>query len=131
MPRDFDDIRDGTQLEPYHLNIIYRELRRLRKMTAAPPLALDSMTSTTSPPFLWSTGSSRSGLGKANGNITARSGTTAGTGTVDVWDNSTGVLAATGDSVDVLNVGAQIASGKYVWFEEDESGDIYAAPLEC
>ena len=131
MAREFDDLKDGTVLEPYHLNMIYRELRRLRKMTAAPPLVLEGMTSTTSPPFLYPGGIRAWGLGKANGTIPARSGTTPGAGTVDVWWNNGGALAATGDSLAVLNVGTVISSGKYVWYEQDESGDLYVAPLEC
>lgn len=58
MAREFDDLKDGTVLEPFHLNIIYRELRRLRKMGAAPPLALENMNSTTAPPRLWTAGGS-------------------------------------------------------------------------
>lgn len=132
MPREFDDLKDGTELEPFHMNIIYRELRRLRKMTAAPPLVLDGMESSVSAPMLRGPAAGRGGLGKASGAITARSGTTPGTGTVDIWQNNAGTLEATGDSVDVVNVGIAISSGKYVWWQEDdETGDMYVAPLEC
>jgi hypothetical protein len=31
MPRDFPDLKDGDQLEPWHLNCIYDELRRWRR----------------------------------------------------------------------------------------------------
>ena len=37
---DFPDLADGEPLEPLHFNVIYDELRRWRKMTAAPPLAV-------------------------------------------------------------------------------------------
>jgi hypothetical protein len=43
MARQFDDLKDGDTLEPYHINIIYRELRRLRKLKASPPLVLTGM----------------------------------------------------------------------------------------
>ena len=51
MPREFEELRDGDKVEPYHFNIIYRELRRLKRMTAVPPLALDGMQGD-SPPSL-------------------------------------------------------------------------------
>jgi hypothetical protein len=132
MPREFDDLKDGTELEPFHLNIIYRELRRLRKMTAAPPLVLEGMESSVSAPLLRGPAAGRGGLGKSNGDIPARSGTTPGVGTVDVWQNNAGTLEATGDSVDVVNVGIAIPDDKYVWWQEsDDDGDTYVAPLEC
>jgi hypothetical protein len=132
MPREFDDLKDGTELEPFHLNIIYRELRRLRKMTASPPLVLEGMESSVSAPLLRGSQIPRAGLGQANGDITARSGTTPGAGTVDIWQNNAGTLEATGDTVDVANVGIAITDGKFVWWQEnDDDGETYVAPLEC
>jgi hypothetical protein len=72
-----------------------------------------------------------SSLGMANGAITARSGTTFGTGTVTFYYNVGGTATATGQSESVLNPGIAITSGKYVWVDQDMAGDWYVAPLEC
>lgn len=42
MPDDFPYLRDGDELTPRHFNLIYDELRRWRKLSAAPPLAVDN-----------------------------------------------------------------------------------------
>jgi hypothetical protein len=132
MAREFDDIKDGTKLEPYHLNIIYRELRRLRKMTAAPPLALDGMTSTTSPPVLWAASGDQGQLAKTSSAITARAGTTAGTGTVIYQDfDGTDLAAADATDVDVFNFsGTAIATGLYCVVTEF-SGYLFVTSVEC
>lgn len=42
MPTDdFPDVQDGEELTPYHLNIIYRELRKLRKVKGASPITVE------------------------------------------------------------------------------------------
>lgn len=38
MPEDFPTLRDGDILEPWHLNILYDEARRWRKLKGAPPI---------------------------------------------------------------------------------------------
>ena len=58
MSREFEPLEDGDRLEPFHLNIIYAELRRLRKMKAAPPLVLRGMDSD-QPPILTDAGSTQ------------------------------------------------------------------------
>lgn len=70
-------------------------------------------------------------IGKADGNITARSGTTPGTGTAEDWDASSGTLTATGVTRTVKNAGTLISSGKYVAYQKDPFGVWWAAPLEC
>jgi hypothetical protein len=78
-------------------------------------------------------------LAVATSNFAARSGTTPGTGTVDLyWFDGTN-LAATGDSLaDVVNVstttmtsGNSIDSGMYCWVYKDAFSTWYVAPLEC
>jgi len=76
-------------------------------------------------------------VGVASGDITPRSGTTPGTGTVSVKRYDGTNLIASHD-VDVLNAsadtmtgGAGITSGKYVWIGEDADGNLWVAPLEC
>ena len=70
-------------------------------------------------------------VGKANGAISARSGTTPGSGTVDIYDASSGTLTDTGDDLSVKNLGAAIATGKYVGVEKDKYGVWWVAPQEC
>jgi len=49
---DFPTLRDGDALQPWHLNIIFRELERLRKMSATLPMAFNEMASDSAPPKL-------------------------------------------------------------------------------
>lgn len=77
-------------------------------------------------------------LGVATSNFAARSGTTPGTGTVDLYWYDGTVLAATGKSVNAVNVssttmtsGNSIDSGMYCWVAKDAYGTWYVSPLEC
>jgi hypothetical protein len=77
-------------------------------------------------------------LGVATSNFAARSGTTPGTGTVDLWWYDGTVLAATGKSVTAANVssttmtsGNSIDSGMYVWVVRDAWNKWFVSPLEC
>ena len=49
---DFPDLKDGDPLEPVHFNAAYEELRRWRKLTAAPPLVVDGADGD-QPPVVW------------------------------------------------------------------------------
>lgn len=131
MPREFDDIKDGTVIEPYHFNIIYRELRRLRKMTAGGNIAISGMDSSTSPPSIYMVSGMTGSLGKSNGTITAGSTNTFGTGNVLFYyrDGSTPTL--TGQSETVYNVSNSISTDKWVWVQKDKFGTWFVAPLEC
>lgn len=131
MPREFDDLKDGTELEPFHLNIIYRELRRLRKMKASPPLVLDGMESSISTPLLWSASTDSGTPGKASGDISAASGDTPGTGTVAIWEYDGSTMVDTGDTEDVLNLDTLISDGKYVWIQPGPDGQFYVSPMQC
>lgn len=78
-------------------------------------------------------------LCKADGAISPRSGTAAGTGTVKVCHIAPdGTIAETGTSLDVFNPsesemtsGAGIDDGLYCWAEQDPFGTWLVAPLEC
>jgi hypothetical protein len=78
-------------------------------------------------------------VGKASGDIAAASGSTWGSGVVTRYeeDGSGAEYSASAD-YDVLNPssntmtgGAGIASGKRCFVQEDESGRLIVAPLEC
>jgi hypothetical protein len=70
-------------------------------------------------------------IGKASSAITARSGTTYGTGTVDIYRAVGGSEDGPVESVSVLNPGTAISSGKRVSIGWDMDGSIFVAPLEC
>jgi hypothetical protein len=77
-------------------------------------------------------------IGVANGNITARSGTTVGTGIVRVWRLSGTTLfdngvdqAVNNASAEVTTLGHGIDTGVYVWIMKDRDGIWWVSPLEC
>lgn len=70
--------------------------------------------------------------------ITARSGSTAGKGSVNpvqlnVSSAGSGTLTtATSATYGVWNISStSIASGKYCWVEQGQDGNLYVGPLEC
>jgi hypothetical protein len=69
--------------------------------------------------------------GKANGAISAMSGTTYGTGSVDIYRAVDGEEDGPVETVDVLNPGTLISGGKRVSIGWDMDGSIFVAPLEC
>lgn len=80
------------------------------------------------------------GVGKANGTITARSGSTYGHGNVDVYRSSTGTASDQTvdgpiETIPVLNAAGDaagaIATGKYVAWSFDADDVCWVAPLEC
>lgn len=71
-------------------------------------------------------------VGKTTGTITARSGTTAGSGTFERYYLASGVLTATGEVYTVYNFAASsVASGKYGAVTIDRNGDIWLDSPEC
>lgn len=77
-------------------------------------------------------------IGVATSNFAARSGTTPGTGTVDLYSYDGTTLATTGKSYDAINVSAttmtsgnSIDTGMYVWVQVDAYNTWFVAPLEC
>lgn len=66
--------------------------------------------------------------------ITARSGTTAGNGSVNPvsLNTSTSQLSTASTSVLVWNAAStSIAQNKYVWVEPGADGNLYVGPLDC
>ena len=77
-------------------------------------------------------------IGKANGGISARSGGTYGTGTVDIYRSVSGHEDGPVESVSVLNASADtmtygggIDDGRYCSVAWDADGVAWVAPLEC
>ncbi len=98
MPRDFPRLHDGDALEPWHLNVVYDELRRLRKFQAAPPLALAN--GGTDPPILtlMEDFSDLHGVGKVTLQVPARiSATVPGKGKFKPYTSFEGAPKTLGD----------------------------------
>jgi hypothetical protein len=78
-------------------------------------------------------------IGVASGNITARSGSTPGAGSVTLQEyDATNELYSLGVSIPVLNAssstmtsGNGINSGQYCWCQQDVNGFYWVSPLEC
>lgn len=70
-------------------------------------------------------------VGKASGAISAMSGSTYGTGSVAIYRSVGGEEDGPVETVDVLNPGTAISSGKRVSIAWDMDGSIFVAPLEC
>ncbi len=90
----------------------------------------------------WAIGLSNPGRGRAgflaktDGTISARVTTTLGTGTVFLTtiDSSTGVITVESDTVDVFNFSSTtggIATGAYVWVEQDDAGNYFITAVDC
>ncbi len=73
----------------------------------------------------------------ASGDITARVGTTPGTGFVDIqiYNPLINELEPDGTQVEVLNFSAVpptgIPAGKYCWVQEDTDGNYWVISVEC
>ena len=147
MPRGFQDLKDGETLEPFHINIIYRELRRWRRAYAVPPMVIDGLMSSDSPPIFRGGASVGGFLAVANGNIPKRSGSAAGVGSVfsvtstptysggsltsvSLSTDSTAYDVVNGSST-AMTSGNGIDSGMYCWVEQGTDGLLYVTPLEC
>lgn len=77
-------------------------------------------------------------VGVANGNISPRSGSAWGTGTVTRywWDGTSDHTAyqdftVVNPSSSTMTSGHGIDSGQYCWVEEDSDGNLVVTPLEC
>jgi len=74
-------------------------------------------------------------LAKTDGTISARSGTTAGSGTVFLVDDSTpGTLTVTATTQGVYNYSATaggIPDAKYCWIAQSPNGSWYVVSVEC
>lgn len=78
-------------------------------------------------------------VGKANGDINPRVGTTFGTGRVDLYRSDAGEADVVNETIDVLNASADteaygssgISGGKYVAVAWDPDDTAWVSPLEC
>ncbi len=135
MGRQFDDLRDGDVLEPFHINIIYRELRRWRKAKAVPPMVLDGAEATDSPPIFRqgaiSGGMARGVVTTAIPTGTAGSPSTTGEVTLYTWDGTTSAAGETGIAVlNDMTIAASVPNGTVVKIAFID-GDYWLVSSEC
>ena len=79
------------------------------------------------------TGTTRQQLALTSSTITARSGTTAGSGTVTPQTFDGTSISGAGQDVTVylFSASASIASGKYCWIDQDAGGYWWIIAVEC
>jgi len=64
--------------------------------------------------------------------VTARSGTTSGSGTVRIWNSDDGTLTDSDEDLDVRNLATTaVANNKYIKICRNRSGDWYVFWEEC
>jgi hypothetical protein len=132
MPRPLPVFRAGAHLTARALNVLVDAVRRQR-LTAGENGGIELQEFPDGTMIRCRPTIARY-LGVANGNITARSGTTPGAGIVTIWQNVGGTLTSTGLNVDVLSFTAAsggIAGGKYCWIEQDSDGYWWVTSAEC
>lgn len=131
----FPRLKDGQQLEPRHLNIIYRELERWNKIQGAGGIVVENRESG---PVINGGGSGAAvtvnGLTRviSTSAITGRSGTTPGTGSGAIVTYN-GTAYGTGDAVTLKTVSSGgHATGKYGWAVFDtEDEDYHIVSMDC
>ena len=140
MPEEFRDLRGGDELEPIHLNKIYRFLRKLLKLRVTYPMRIDGWGSADAVPTITVMGWDNFYVGETTTAITARSGTTLGTGTVklqmedgagNIMDVATNTLTVWNASAATMTSTNGIDSGMKVFVRRDRFGDWWVFPLEC
>lgn len=132
MRRSFPRLKDGDPIEPYHLNVIYRELERWNKASSSG--AIRFLNREGGPHwFLASAGAEGEfvGLVDASG-FTARSGTTLGHGTVRRYRvNADDTVTDTGIDDRVLNfTGGALAGSKWCRYAR-VNGQLVLTSIEC
>jgi hypothetical protein len=129
----FPKVKDGDAITPLHFNLIYRELERLRKLTAAAPLSLDNIDSDNVPSLAW-LGADELVPVQLTSALAAGSIGTPGSATCNVLlDQSTGPgFTSTGAATETIYncYATAIASGKYGWGKY-RGGTLYAVVFDC
>lgn len=139
MGRDFVDLKDGDVLEPYHINQIYKELRRLRKLKGSARVIVRGMQDGESVPEIDIALPPSGFIGVANGAIAPRVNSTVGSGSVIIKQISGNSLTnaqvsevtAYNVSANTMTSGNGITNGAYVWVQRDAFGAMVVSPFEC
>lgn len=129
-----DPKRPGDAIKAADYNLIVEAIRRIR-INRGQSTGLDITESPGGTTLRVRWRSDRYvGLVQAGG-ISARSGSTPGSGTVNLQEyDETNNVTDTGIPVDVLNFSAGtsgFAAGKYVWIEQDVNGYWWVTAAEC
>lgn len=125
-------VRPGDPITAENWNALVETVQRNDlRTTSGSGLSIQKTSSGTTLQVVSSGGKGQ--IGKTSSTISARSSTTAGSGTVTPQSFDGTDLADDGDDVDVFNFsGTSIDSGKYCWYMEDESsGEYFIIAVEC
>lgn len=125
-------VRPGDPITAENWNTLVETVQRNDlRTTSGSGLSIQKTSSGTTLQVVSSGGKGQ--IGKTSSTISARSSTTAGSGTVTPQSFDGTDLADDGDDVDVFNFsGTSIDSGKYCWYMEDESsGEYFIIAVEC
>lgn len=135
MDLRYPDFRPGQVLKADDLNLIVDLLKRMR-ITAGQSSGISLQESITGTAIRVSFPANRY-VGKTTSTITVRSGTSPGTGSVELYlyDVASGQWVDSNCGVSVLYFSATpvggIASGKYCWVEQDADGNYVLISVEC
>jgi hypothetical protein len=131
MPQDFADVADGDAIEPHHLNDVYAELRRWRRLEGDGLVVVNHADGATTPPHLsWGGGAILYPAFVGASNIAARSGSTPGSGTVTLQEFD-GTSFVAGAGVTAFNSWSQaVTAGKLCWVFWF-SGAWWVLPWDC
>ncbi len=129
----FKEIRIGDELTMAWLNAL-RDTVLQNQITLGANCGLAMTQSPAGTALRVSSGSNSKQLAVTDGAITARSGTTAGTGTVFLTTFDGTDITTTAETLDVFNFSSTtggIATGTYVWVQQDDGGNYWITAVDC
>jgi hypothetical protein len=133
MPEPFPSIKDGDALTPAHLNMIYRELDRWRKLSGSGLIGLDNIDGK-EPPMIMDWRTSDVVPADSGSGFTAGSRSSPTSTTVTLLSPSSGgpgLTATNGRTVKAYNTfTTAIAAGKTIWLTFSW-GRYYVHQVDC
>ena len=127
-------LKDGDAVEPWMFNYIFAELERWRNVICIPPVMIEDAEGESPPVFSVDAQSSAS-LAITNGTVTARVTTTPGSGAFNFVNlNGTTLTTDTSGTTACFNFSSTtggIATGTYVWVEQDPAGNWWITSVDC
>lgn len=133
MPKDFELMQDGDELTIDHINVIYQELMRWRRMTGSGAIDVDSAAGE-DPPTIVDARMKALSPATLTGALAAGSlaSPTTAAATLLLPTGSSGALTATGGaSITIYNASTTaVASGKFCWVSM-RYGLYYLVSADC
>ena len=133
MPKAFELMEDGDELTIDHINVIYQELLRWRRLTGSGSIGVDNADGEGPPAIIdYRMKSLRPAKLTASLSAGSLASPTTAAGTLLVPTGSSGAYTATGGtSVTVYNLSTTaVASGKFCWVTQANS-KYYLVSADC